>query len=123
MSISNGFLHLDRISVFSRPNCKIKNPQRVEEILNHIIRGGADQLQVITDFDHTVTKQTTESGKPILSSFGMFNKCKSLPEDYSRAARAMFEKYRPIEINPNISHDDKVRHMIEWWTLSSEALK
>lgn len=121
--MNNGYLQLDRISVLSRPNCKIKNPQRVEEILNHIIHGGANQLQVISDFDHTITKQTTENGKPTLSSFGMFNKCKSLPEEYVHKAKAMFQKYRPIEINPNISHDDKVRSMIEWWTLSSEALK
>lgn len=95
----------------------------MEEILNEIVKGGASQLQVITDFDYTLTKQVTENGEKILSSFGMFNNCKSLPDDYTRTAEQLFHKYRPIEINPNISHDEKVRYMIEWWTQSSEALK
>lgn len=117
------YFNLDRITALNRPHCKIKNRERVEKLLTELISGGADQLQVVTDFDYTLTKQKTENGKPILSSFGMFNKCKSLPDDYLRESKKLFKKYRPIEINPNIAHDDKVKYMIEWWTLSAQLLR
>lgn len=122
--ISNpNYIDLNRINALNRPNCKIKNRERVEKLLTELISGGADQLQVVTDFDYTLTKQKTENGKPILSSFGMFNKCKSLPEEYLQESKKLFKKYRPIEINPIMEHDEKVRHMIEWWTLSAQLLR
>lgn len=123
MSSIKNFVKINDIDVLCRPNCKIKDPQRVEKLINSIINGGCEQLQVVTDFDYTITKQKIENGKPILSSFGMFNKCKQLPEEYLRESDKLFHKYRPIEINPNISHEEKLEKMIEWWTLSAELLK
>lgn len=114
---------LIEIDVFSRPNCKIKDSERVERIINSIINGGPTQLQIVTDFDYTLTKQKTDEGKPILSSFGLFNKCKSLPSSYLEQSNKLYEKYRPIEICPKISHDEKVQHMIDWWARSADLLK
>lgn len=111
------------IDVLSRPNCKIKEPERVEKLINNIINGGPSQLQIVTDFDYTLTKQKTDEGKPILSSFGMFNKCKSLPRSYLEESNKLYHKYRPIEICPQMSHEEKVQHMIDWWALSAELLK
>lgn len=111
------------VDVLSRPNCKIKEPERVEKLINSIINGGPSQLQIVTDFDYTLTKQKTDNGKPILSSFGMFNKCKSLPSSYLDESDKLYHKYRPIEICPKMSHDEKVQHMIDWWRLSADLLK
>lgn len=116
-------VNLDRITALNNPNCKIKNRERVDKILNAVIGGGAHQLQVITDFDRTLTRQITENGNPILSSFRMFEKSNSLPEDYVRKSEDLAAKYRPIEIDPHLSHDDKIKHMVEWWTLTAELLK
>lgn len=119
----NNYVKISDIEELCRPNCKIKDYERVEKILNNILVGGASQLQVLSDFDYTITKQRTDKGKPSVSSFGMFNKCKSLPESYLCESNKLFEKYRPLEICPNISHDEKVAHMIEWWRKSSDLLK
>lgn len=60
---------IQEISALSRDHVKIKNPDRLNEILNDMIKGGVDQLQVVSDFDRTITKQH-ENGVPHLSSFG-----------------------------------------------------
>lgn len=123
MTTNTNYIKLSDIDVLSRPNCKIKNPERVEEIINNIIVGGPDQLQVVTDFDYTLTKQKSDDGKLVLSSFGMFNKCKSLPQSFITESRKLYEQYRPIEICPKIPHDEKVIHMIDWWKKSADLLK
>lgn len=106
-----------------RSNCKIKEPERVERVLNEFLFGGAQKLQIVTDFDYTITKQRTENGKKVESSFNMFYQCKSLPETCRLKSAELTLKYRPIEIDPSISYADKLRAMVEWWTLSSNLLK
>lgn len=119
----NQFLRLSEIDVLNRSNCKIKDPQRVLEIINNIINGGNNELQIVTDFDFTLTKQKTDDGKPVLSSFGMFNKCKSLPTSFLEESKKLYKKYRPIEICPKITQDEKRKHMIDWWVQSGDLLK
>lgn len=109
------FIRLDDIDVLTRSNCKIREPERVERIINAMINGGHEQLQIVTDFDYTLTKQKTDDGKPILSSFGMFNKCKSLPKSFIVESNKLYKKYRPIEICPKISEEEKKKLMVEWW--------
>lgn len=116
-------IRLSDIDVLNRPNCKIKDPERVERIINDIVNGGNTELQVVTDFDFTLTKQKTDDGKPVLSSFGMFNKCKSLPNSFLTESKKLYEKYRPIEICPKITQDEKRKHMIDWWMMSGDLLK
>lgn len=116
-------IRLSDIDELARPNCKIKEPERVERIINDIISGGYQELQVVTDFDFTLTKQKTDNGKPVLSSFGMFNKCKSLPSSFLKESKKLYEKYRPIEICPNITKDEKMKNMIDWWVMSGDLLK
>lgn len=117
------YIHLKEIDVLSRPNCKIKDKARVEEILNSIISGGVNELQIVTDFDFTLTKQKRDDGKNVLSSFGMLAKSKSLPESFIAESNKLYKKYRPIEICPKISREEKKKHMIEWWRLSADLLR
>lgn len=120
---NNSYIRLDAIDELCRPNCKIKDRARLELLLNSVIAGGHHQLQVVTDFDFTLTKQKREDGIPVISSFGMFAKCKSVPATFSVESTKLFKKYRPIEICPKISIDEKRVHMIEWWRLSTELLQ
>nr|KAF6470024.1 5'-nucleotidase, cytosolic IIIA [Molossus molossus] len=41
---------------FQKSSVRIKNPKRVEEIICGLIKGGAMKLQVITDFDMTLSR-------------------------------------------------------------------
>lgn len=92
-------------------------------MLNELVAGGTEKLQVVTDFDYTITKQKLDNGEKILTSFGMFNECRSLPASVLEESKKLFHKYRPIEIDPHMPMEDKVRYMIEWWTKTGDLLK
>lgn len=62
--------YVNEIPVFNRKNVHIKDKTRLNKLLNKIINGGADNLQIVFDFDRTLTKQH-EDGKEFLSSFGI----------------------------------------------------
>lgn len=116
-------VRLIEINELARQNCKIKDIDRVERIINEIVKGGPDKLQIVTDFDFTLTKQVTDDGKPVQSSFGMFNKCKSVPKSFLEQSNELYQKYHPIEICPQLSQDEKKKPMLEWWTLSAGIFK
>lgn len=115
-------LQIEDIPALCEPHCKIKDRQKVEKILNSLVGAGVQKLQVVSDFDYTITKQRQESGKPVLSSFGIFNACKSLPKKFIEESDKLHQKYRPIEIDPNVPLEEKVQSMIEWWTKSGKLL-
>lgn len=116
-------IKISDIPILNSVHCKIKKPENVERIINELIDGGPRKLQVVSDFDFTITKQKLENGDPVLTSFGILNACKSLPPDYLKESNRLYEIYRPLEIDPSIPVVDKVQHMIEWWKLSGELLK
>lgn len=63
---------IEEIAELKRPNVHIKNPEELEVKLNGLINGGVDKLQVVSDFDQTITKQH-ENGKRHMSSFRKLN--------------------------------------------------
>lgn len=119
----NSTIKISDIPILRTEHCRIKNPENVERIINELIDGGPRKLQVVSDFDFTITKQKLENGDPVLTSFGILNACKSLPPDYLKESSRLYEIYRPLEIDPTIPVVEKVQHMIEWWKLSGELLK
>ena len=66
---------------------------------------------VVIDFDKTLT-----SGESV-TSWGLTAKSNGIGPDYTEKRMALFNKYRPIEIDPNISEEKKSIAMTEWWQL------
>ncbi|XP_034475881.1 7-methylguanosine phosphate-specific 5'-nucleotidase-like [Drosophila innubila] len=118
-----GFIRIQDIPSFNQRHCRMRDPKLVEKIINEFVCGGPERMQFVSDFDFTITKQRTEDNEPVLSSFGIFNTCKSLPSHYRDETDKLFRKYRPIEIDPNMSTEEKVKYMIEWWTKVSQHTK
>ncbi|GAB1861425.1 5'-nucleotidase [Camponotus japonicus] len=100
----------------------IKDEVALLKTINTILQGGANNLKVVTDFDLTLTKQHI-NGIRSLSSFGMFRKCKQLPQYYLDEAKCLYNKYRPIEIDPHLSLDEKTIAMQDWMTAAHNILK
>jgi len=107
----------------SKPNLHIKNPHDLNEKLKNMAQGGVNRLQVVSDFDFTITKQH-QDGEPNLSSFAMFAKVPTLAnnEQYIKNEQYLRNKYFPIEVDPSIPHEEKVKHMEDWWSLAEKAL-
>lgn len=109
------------IPVLCTANCKIKDPSRVERLLSEMVAGGHTKLQVVSDFDFTITKQHFGDGTKMVSSFCILERCPSVPAEVIERSRALIQKYRPIEIDATIPIADKLHAMIDWWTKSSES--
>lgn len=77
--------------------------------------GGAAQLQLICDFDYTLSRFRLDDGQRSVSTHACIETYHNLPEHYRKATRALFEKYYPIEVS-NLTDADKAPLMVEWWT-------
>lgn len=53
----------------------------------------------------------------------MFRKCKQLPQHYFDEAKGLYNKYRPIEIDPYISMNEKSDAMRDWMLAANNLLK
>lgn len=53
----------------------------------------------------------------------MFRKCKQLPQYYFDEAKGLYNKYRPIEIDPYISVSEKTDAMRDWMLAANDLLK
>lgn len=53
---------------------------------------------------------------------GALDDCPKLNEEYRQKAHALRSKYYPIEIDPKMTMEEKLPHMIEWWNTSHELL-
>ncbi|BFG05670.1 7-methylguanosine phosphate-specific 5'-nucleotidase [Drosophila madeirensis] len=111
-------LRIQDIAVLMQDHCRMLDPAKVERIINEFVQGGPERMQLVSDFDYTITKQRTEDGSVVPSSFGIFNACQSLPESFKTESDKLYHKYRPIEIDPHMPIPEKVQYMVEWWTKS-----
>ena len=79
-------------------------------------------LQVISDFDYTLTRWFLSCGKRAMSAHGTFVRSNELPPSYREEALRLYQHYYPIEIDTTLTKAEKSRHMKEWWTQAHDAL-
>jgi len=77
---------------------------------------GADKLQVISDFDRTITYGLNEGNRTPTVISQLRSDGKYLGENYAREANRLFDVYHPIEIDLSIPLREKQKKMHEWWT-------
>ncbi|MFC1666114.1 hypothetical protein ACFLZF_00150 [Nanoarchaeota archaeon] len=102
-------------------NIIISNPEKLKEKKKKIIKSGANNFHIIADFDKTLT-HTFADGNKVQSIIAVLRNKNYLTPDYSSKAHALFDKYHPIEIDPNISIKEKSNAMQNWWKEHSELL-
>nr|XP_034177925.1 7-methylguanosine phosphate-specific 5'-nucleotidase [Osmia lignaria] len=115
-------LGLDDFPTLKLKHVHIRDKKCLLKTINTILKDGRNALQVVTDFDLTLTKQHV-NGKKVLSSFGIFSKCKQLPETYRRESNRLYKKYRPIEIDPTLPVEIKAEAMTNWMIAAENILK
>lgn len=67
------------------------------------------KLYVVADFDKTLTRGDSES------TWGILSKANKMGEEYKKKRQALFEIYRPIEIDEILPREIKSQKMDEWW--------
>jgi len=100
---------------------RISNPEKFEKLVQAMRLGGASSIHILSDFDRTLTYGAID-GIKTPSIISMLRDGKHLRDEYAAAAHALFEKYHPIEIDSNISIEEKKRAMREWWNIHNQLL-
>ncbi|XP_075684647.1 cytosolic 5'-nucleotidase 3A isoform X2 [Rhinoderma darwinii] len=106
---------------FQKKTVHIKDPARVEEIICGLIKGGAARLQVITDFDMTLSR-FFHNGKRCPTCHNVLDNCKYVSDECRKKLYELKEKYYAIEIDPGLTIKEKCPYMIEWYTKSHSLL-
>jgi len=101
---------------------KVKDKSAVEQKLQCIASGGHEKLQLIVDFDNTLTRHH-KNGKLIDCSWGVMENSPLLPKNYTEKTNALKVKYLPIEQDPTLSVEEKTPYMVEWYTQSNQLLQ
>ncbi|GAB1602733.1 cytosolic 5'-nucleotidase 3-like isoform X4 [Argonauta hians] len=105
---------MDLIPHLKLNNAHFSDATKVNEILKKFIADGPDKLQIVTDFDQTLTMHTYQ-GKRCDSCHGVLDNSSFLPDDFRKKAAKLRETYAPIEFDPKIETELKIPKMEEWW--------
>lgn len=112
---------IDTLDIFKKNTVHVKNSSHVEEIISLLVKGGDSKLQVISDFDHTITRMHV-NGAMCDTTYGILESGPYTPEENKIQANLLFQKYYPIEIDPHLTRAEKTPYMIEWYTQSRNLM-
>ncbi|XP_056263019.1 cytosolic 5'-nucleotidase 3-like [Pseudoliparis swirei] len=103
------------IPELSNPSVCMRDPQRVQEILQSMLKAGSNTLQVISDFDMTLTR-FAHNGKRCPTCHNILDDSKLISNDCKVELKKLLSTYYPIEIDSSRSIEEKLPLMVEWWT-------
>lgn len=112
---------IQTIPELKQPNVRIKNLNHVELILSNLIHGGKQRLQVISDFDKTITMCEYQK-KACLTSNSMFEKSRFIAASMREKFNVLRDHYMAIEMDPKLTREEKIPFMIEWWKKSFDLI-
>ncbi|XP_005929556.1 cytosolic 5'-nucleotidase 3 isoform X1 [Haplochromis burtoni] len=112
---------IEMMPQFEKTTVHMKDHGKVEDIICGLIKGGASKLQIITDFDMTLSKFSV-NGKRCPTCHNIIDNCKLVTEECRSKLLALKNKYYPIEIDPQLSMEEKYPFMVEWYFNSHRLL-
>ncbi|KAG9343969.1 hypothetical protein JZ751_012444 [Albula glossodonta] len=104
---------LTQIPELARPCVYMQNSQRVEEVIQAMQRAGPNTLQVISDFDMTLTR-FSYNGKRCPTCHNILDNSKLISEECKEKLKDLLNTYYPIEIDSGRSVEEKLPLMVEW---------
>ncbi|XP_053496204.1 7-methylguanosine phosphate-specific 5'-nucleotidase isoform X2 [Ictalurus furcatus] len=110
-----------QIPELKHASVRMRDGGRVETIIEHMRREGPNALQVISDFDMTLTR-FAHNGTRCPTSYSILHSSAVISEDCKAKMSDLFDLYYPVEINNSISVEEKIPHMEEWWTRAHDLL-
>ncbi|HLD97692.1 MAG TPA: hypothetical protein VI815_00030 [Candidatus Nanoarchaeia archaeon] len=78
-------------------------------------KDGRNSIHVLTDFDKTLTKFVLPNGEEMPSLIFRIRNGFYLSKEYSQKANELYDYYHKIEIDDNLSIEQKKPLMHEWW--------
>ncbi|KAL3053385.1 hypothetical protein OYC64_005839 [Pagothenia borchgrevinki] len=109
------------IPELSNPSVCMRDPQRVEEILQSMVKAGSNTVQVIADFDMTLTRFAYK-GKRCPTCHNILDNSNLISNECREELKVLLDTYYPIEIDSARSIAEKLPLMVEWWTKAHKIL-
>jgi len=100
---------------------EVVNQSILEKKIAALKKGGADALQIVTDFDRTLTPAQL-NGYEAPNSAGVLAMSGQLDPKFTVLSDELFRKYFPIEIDPHMPIAEKLPLMEEWMMTVFKAL-
>ncbi|KAK7097688.1 hypothetical protein V1264_004629 [Littorina saxatilis] len=104
-----------KIPELDQKHVHIKDPERVAKIIKQMMDDAHHKLQVVADFDRTLSKYA-HAGHVCSTTHGVLEDSDHMPEEFKVKARKLKDTYLPIEFDGTKTIAEKIPQMIEWWT-------
>lgn len=117
------YLNILYETLFSRrdksvPYFYMKHPDVVRRKLNWMILHGSSNLQIISDFDRTLSKCFNDDGQVNLTSHGIMESSPEITSEARKMLRMLNQTYGSLEFDKHIPHSLKNPYMLEWWDIA-----
>ncbi|XP_050790609.1 7-methylguanosine phosphate-specific 5'-nucleotidase isoform X1 [Gopherus flavomarginatus] len=99
----------------------MKSPEHVQRVISALRKEGTDKLQVISDFDMTLSRFGF-NGRRCPTSHNILDNSRVISEEGRKKLKDLLHYYYPIEIDPNQTMEEKRPLMVEWWTKAHNLL-
>ncbi|KAF5403347.1 Cytosolic 5' nucleotidase III [Paragonimus heterotremus] len=99
----------------------IKDVENTRRKLETLVASGSDSLQVVSDFDRTMSKYR-HNDHLTPTCHGIFEMDPELTEGAKTTLTNLRNKYYPVEVDPYLSDAAKIPQMLEWWRLSHDTI-
>jgi len=98
------------------PDVHVRDSEALELKRQSFVAGGLDKLQVISDFDSTLTCSNS------LSSWGIVERSNLLSESFRSKTKELYDFYHAKEIAHDLTREQKIPLMVKWWEAAHHAL-
>ncbi|KAL2295262.1 hypothetical protein Nmel_018425, partial [Mimus melanotis] len=102
-----------QVPELEKATVRIRQPERVRGIIRSLREQGVAKLQVISDFDMTLSRFGC-NGRRCPTSHNILDTSRVISEDGKKKLKDLLHYYYPIEIDPNRTLEEKRPLMVEW---------
>ena len=96
-------------------NIIISNNKEFEKKKSKFKEAGLSSMHVVTDFDRTLTKNFN-NGEKVGTAIAQIRRNNYLSEEYTKKAYDLANHYYPLECDSNLTVEEKIPLMEEWWS-------
>ncbi|XP_063072783.1 7-methylguanosine phosphate-specific 5'-nucleotidase-like [Engraulis encrasicolus] len=110
-----------QVPELNRAGVIIRDATHVHQLIHTLQSGGANTLQVVSDFDMTLSK-FSHNGQRCPTTHNLLHSSCLITEECKHKMRALQERFYPVEIDTAMSLEEKIPLMVEWWSDAHDLL-